>query len=59
MMALIFEVMGAIDVIIATYYWNADHADINHWLFSWLDPTHTYFNRYQHDIAYTFSYKKI
>lgn len=33
--------------------------DINHWLFSWLDPTHTYFNRYQHDIAYTFSYKKI
>lgn len=33
--------------------------DINHWLFSWLDPTHTYFNRYEHDVAYTFSYKKI
>lgn len=33
MMALIFEVMGAIDIIIAVYYWNADHTDINHWLF--------------------------
>lgn len=33
--------------------------DTNHWLFSWLDMTHTYFNRYDHDIAYTFSYKKI
>lgn len=33
--------------------------DINHWLFSWLDTTHTYFNRYEHDVAYTFSYKKI
>ena len=33
--------------------------DTNHWLFSWLDLTHTYFNRYEHDISYTFSYKKI
>jgi len=33
--------------------------DINHWLFSWLDMTHTYFNRYDYDIGYTFSYKKI
>ena len=33
MMALIFEVMGAIDLIMAVYFWNVDHADIDYWLF--------------------------
>jgi hypothetical protein len=33
--------------------------DVNHWLFSWLDMTNTFFNRYEQDIAYTYSYKKI
>lgn len=32
MMALIFEIMGAIDFILAIYFWIMDHNDINHWL---------------------------
>lgn len=33
--------------------------DIRNWLFSWLDPSYTYFNKYDFDVGYTYSYSKI
>lgn len=33
--------------------------DIRNWLFSWIDPTNTYINKYEQDIGYTYSYTKI
>jgi len=33
--------------------------DLRNWLFSWIDPTNTFINRYEQDIAYTFAYTKI
>lgn len=33
--------------------------DIRNWLFSWIDPTATYFNKTEVDSAYTYSYTKI
>ena len=32
---------------------------INNWLFSWLDPSNTYFNKYDRDCGLTYSYTKI
>lgn len=34
-------------------------ADVRNWLFSWVDPTNTFFNRTEHDIGLTYSYTKI
>lgn len=33
--------------------------DIRNWLFSWIDPTGTFFNKTDIDIGYTYSYTKI
>ena len=33
--------------------------DIRNWLFSWIDPTCTFFNKTQNDIGYSYSYTKI
>ncbi len=33
--------------------------DIRNWLFSWIDPSNTYFNKFDRDIGLTYSYKKI
>jgi len=33
--------------------------DVRNWLFSWIDPTSTYINKYEQDIGYTYSYTKI
>ena len=33
--------------------------DIRNWLFSWIDPTNTYFNKFDRDIGITYSYKKL
>jgi len=33
--------------------------DIRNWLFSWIDPTNTYYNKFNRDIGLTYSYKKI
>lgn len=33
--------------------------DIRNWLFSWIDPTGTFFNKTNIDIGYTYSYTKI
>lgn len=33
--------------------------DTRNWLFSWIDPTNTFFNKFTHDVGLTFSYKKI
>ncbi|QLB20901.1 hypothetical protein A6B43_04845 [Vespertiliibacter pulmonis] len=33
--------------------------DLRNWLFSWLDPSYTYFNKYEDDIGYTYSHTKI
>lgn len=33
--------------------------DIRNWLFSWIDPTNTYFNKFDRDIGLTYSYKKL
>lgn len=34
-------------------------SDIRNWLFSWIDPTNTFFNKTDIDIGYTYSYTKI
>jgi len=33
--------------------------DVRNWLFSWIDPTNTYFNKFDYDLGLTYSYKKI
>lgn len=33
--------------------------DIRNWLFSWIDPTSTFFNKTEIDIGYTYAYSKI
>lgn len=33
--------------------------DLRNWAFSWLDPSYTYFNKYENDINYTYSHTKI
>lgn len=33
--------------------------DIRNWLFSWIDPTNTYFNKFDRDIGLTYSYKNL
>ena len=33
--------------------------DIRNWLLSWIDPTCTFFNKFEHDVGYTYSHKKI
>ena len=33
--------------------------DIRNWLFSWIDPTATFFNKTHDDVGYTFSFTKI
>lgn len=33
--------------------------DVRHWLFSWVDPTNMFFNRFDRDISFTFSHNKI
>jgi hypothetical protein len=33
MMALIYELIGVINFITASYYWIMNHDDTNHWLF--------------------------
>ncbi len=33
--------------------------DVRNWLFSWVDPANTYFNKSKQDIGITFSYQKI
>lgn len=34
-------------------------SDTRNWLFSWIDPSGVYFNKYNQDVAYTFSHTKI
>lgn len=34
-------------------------SDIRNWLFSWLDISHTFFNKFNHDIGLTYSHTKI
>lgn len=34
-------------------------SDVRNWLFSWLDPSHMYFNKTTDDIGITYSYTKI
>lgn len=33
--------------------------DVRNWLFSWVDPTNTFFNKTEDDIGYTFSHTKL
>lgn len=33
--------------------------DVRNWLFSWIDPANTYYNKTDHDVGITYSYKKI
>lgn len=33
--------------------------DTRNWLFSWIDPTCTFFNKFNHDVGYTYSHTKI
>jgi hypothetical protein len=33
--------------------------DARNWLFSWIDPTNTFFNKWDQDVAYTYSHTKI
>lgn len=33
--------------------------DIRNWLFSWIDPSNTFFNKFDYDVGLTYSYKKI
>ena len=33
--------------------------DVRNWLFSWIDPTCTFFNKFDHDVGYTYSHKKL
>lgn len=33
--------------------------DTRNWLFSWIDPTNTFFNKFDHDVGLTFSHTKI
>lgn len=33
--------------------------DVRNWLFSWLDPSNTYFNKYEQDMGVTYAYSKI
>lgn len=33
--------------------------DVRNWLFSWIDPTNTFFNKSDQDVAYTYSHTKI
>ena len=44
MTALIFEMMGLIDLIVAIYYWATDRNDIMNWLFFLLISVIMYLN---------------
>ena len=44
MTALIFEILGAIDLIVGTYYWATDRNDIMNWLFFLLLSVIMYLN---------------
>jgi hypothetical protein len=33
--------------------------DVRNWLFSWIDPTNMFFNKFDHDVGLTYSYTKI
>lgn len=33
--------------------------DVRNWLFSWVDPTNMFFNKFDYDVGLTYSYKKI
>lgn len=33
--------------------------DVRNWLFSWLDPSNTYFNKFEQDVGVTYAYSKI
>lgn len=33
--------------------------DIRNWLFSWLDPSNIYFNKFEQDVGFTFSHTKL
>ena len=44
MVALIFEILGAVNVVAASYYWATDKDDIMHWLFFLLFAVIMYLN---------------
>jgi len=49
MVALIFEILGAVNVVAASYYWATDKDDIMHWLFFLLFAVIMYLNADRYD----------
>lgn len=39
--------------------WSYRPGDVRHWLFSWIDPTNMFFNRFKYDVGFTYSYTKL